>query len=126
MANIRVTGAAMAGMASSLNIVAGAWLVISPFVLNFSMVMPAVWNAIIVGVIVAVLAAFRASSPHRAVSLSWLQVLLGLWLIVSPTVFDFSMSPRAVGNMCVLGVIVAALGLWSALATPPILSHRKV
>jgi len=38
----------------------GIWLIIAPFVLSYSGVAAAMWNDIIVGIIVAVLAAWAA------------------------------------------------------------------
>jgi hypothetical protein len=38
------------------NLVLGAWLVISPWMLDFSGVVAAIWNAVIVAAVVAVLA----------------------------------------------------------------------
>ena len=38
------------------NVVLGAWLVISPWVLGFSSLTAAVWNAVVVGAIIAALA----------------------------------------------------------------------
>jgi hypothetical protein len=120
-----MTSAAVAGMASSLNLLAGAWLIISPFVLDFGKQPAPLWNAVIVGVIVAVSAAARAYLPHRAVGLSWLNLVLGMWLIVSPFALGYTMSSVAMGNALILGVIVGLLGLWSALATHP-MGHRMV
>ena len=123
MGTVRVTRAAVAGMASSLNLLAGAWLIISPFVLDFGLVHTPMWNAVIVGIVVAVFAATRAYLPHRAVGLSWLDVALGIWLIVSPFVLRYTSVPAAMNNALIVGVIICLFGLWSALETHP-MSHR--
>jgi hypothetical protein len=120
MANIRMNAAAAAGMASFLNMLAGAWLIISPFVLDFRLVPVPMWNTLIAGVIVAASAAARAYLPHRAVGLSWLDVVLGIWLIVSPFALGYTRISAAMGNAIILGVVVALLGLWSAVMTPPV------
>jgi hypothetical protein len=38
------------------NVALGIWLVISPWILGFNAVVPAMWNAVIIGVVAAVLA----------------------------------------------------------------------
>lgn len=44
----------------------GGWLIVSPFLLGFSMVMNATWNQIIVGAIVGILAVWSAMEPETA------------------------------------------------------------
>jgi hypothetical protein len=39
-----------------VNVALGAWLAASPWLLGFTGIMPAMWNAVIVGIVVAVLA----------------------------------------------------------------------
>lgn len=48
------------GWLNVVNIVAGIWLIISPFVLGFTTNTAAMWNAIILGIIVLVIAAVSA------------------------------------------------------------------
>ncbi|MDP3996782.1 MAG: SPW repeat protein [bacterium] len=42
----------------------------------------------------------------------WINGLLGLWLIVSPFVFETSSS--LMNNIIVVGIVVAVLGFWGA------------
>ncbi len=52
-----------------VNILLGAWLVISPYVLGFSGLSAALWNQVIVGLLVAVLAAWAVmTNPGRELS----------------------------------------------------------
>ena len=48
-----------------ISVVAGVWLVLAPFALNYSAVVAAMWNDIIVGVVVIVLAAWAATTFGR-------------------------------------------------------------
>lgn len=48
-----------------INAVVGVWLILSPFALNYSAVVAALWNNIIVGVVVIVLAAWAATTFGR-------------------------------------------------------------
>ena len=51
---------------SWINFILGLWLIIAPFVLQFSNNQVATWNSVIVGIIVAVLSIIRALS-HTSV-----------------------------------------------------------
>ena len=48
-----------------INVVAGLWLVIAPFILGYSVVAVALWNDIIVGIVVVVLAGWAVLTMGR-------------------------------------------------------------
>jgi len=105
--------------ASGLNILAGIWLIISPFVLGFYPEASPLWNTLIVGVIVAVFGAIRCANPDTTPGLSWLNLLLGVWLIISPFFLpQYRTAPSPVPNDVILGIIVAVLAIWSLASTP--------
>lgn len=104
--------------ASGLNVLAGLWLVAAPFVLAYSDLQAALWNDIVVGVLVAGIAVVRVSGAYRATWLSWTNVVLGVWLIAAPFVLGYSDTTAALWNDIVVGVIIAGLGAWSAMASP--------
>ncbi len=89
-----------------LNIVFGVWVIISPFVLGFHSP-KAIWNNVITGVVVGVLALIRWSM--RQPGWSWLNLILGAWLVISP--FGFFLSGAAMWNNVILGIIIAASAL---------------
>ena len=104
-------------LASGLNVIAGLWLIISPWILH-DQVQQAYANNVILGIIIAVLAAIRAGGAHRAAWLSWINLVLGLWVIISPWVLQLPAShTQAFWNNVVVGVVVALLAIWSAVAT---------
>jgi len=103
--------------ASGANIVLGAWLVISPFILGYSGNSAALWNDIIFGVVILLLAWARVANPGGVSALSWINAVIGLWLIAVPFVFGFSTDPTALWNNIISGALVTILGAWSALAT---------
>ena len=105
--------------ASGLNIIAGLWLIISSWVLGFSGLMPMRNNDVIFGIVVAILAAIREFGAYDAPWLSWINVLVGIWLFVSAFVFSNVAAPAPFWNNIVLGVIVFVLGIISAQATRP-------
>lgn len=45
---------------SWVNFVLGLWLIIAPFVLHYSTLSTAMWNSVLVGIVVAILAIIRA------------------------------------------------------------------
>jgi hypothetical protein len=104
--------------ASRLNILAGIWLVISPFVLAYSGG-DARWNPILCGVLVAVLSFFRASGEYSESWLSWIAAAVGVWLFASG--FWLADTMRAEWNSWVLGALVILFATASAsiLRSPP-------
>jgi hypothetical protein len=100
--------------ASTLNVLAGIWLILSAWILGFNGVPAAVWDAVLVGIVVLVLAACRLGTAGTN-GLSWLNLILGIWLIISPFVLGFS--GAAMGNAVILGILVGLFSLWAGLAT---------
>src|SRR5437660_1756768 len=83
--------------ASVLNVLAGIWLIISPWVLGFVDVQTAFWNTLLCGIAVLVLAAIRLGTAGTE-GLSWANLILGIWLIISPFVLGFAAAQTAMGN----------------------------
>jgi hypothetical protein len=117
---------------SGVNVVAGLWLIIAPFVLGYHQIQAALWNDALVGIVVAALAVARLARPLMNPSLSWIDAVLGLWLILAPFVLGYGGAVEAealaiegpVGgvqaamwNDIIVGVIILVLGAWSALGT---------
>ncbi len=97
--------------ASGLNVLAGLWLIIAPFVLDYSGGDP-IWNDVISGGIIALLALSRVFGLQREAALSWLNALVGAWLVASAFWLDNTAS--AGWNDVLLGVVVIGLAVWSA------------
>lgn len=102
-----VTAAAM------LNLVAGAWLIASPFVLDY-VAGDSRLNPIICGVVVAFVALIRLGA-WRAEWLSLVNVAVGVWLFGSG--FWLATSPAATWNSWLLGLAVVVLALLGIDAT---------
>jgi hypothetical protein len=100
--------------AGALNVIAGIWLIISPFVLGYTAA-DAAWNPIVFGAIVAFFAFLRFAGAYRAEGLSWLNMAIGAWLFISA--FWLAQSMTASWNVGILGVIVFVLGAWGAAAS---------
>jgi hypothetical protein len=93
--------------ASGLNVLAGIWLIIAPFVLGYGHGDP-YWNDIVFGAIVGVLAIVRMSGAYREHWLSYVNALIGVWIFVSA--FWLDSTGRAGWNDIILGAIVFFLG----------------
>lgn len=105
-------------VASGLNFLAGIWIIISAWVYGAIYTSGSAWNSIIIGIVIAVFAAIRFFSPRSAVGLSWINALLGIWMIISPWVYGYANTNEArMWNSVIFGIIVLILGVWSAAAT---------
>lgn len=104
--------------ASGLDILAGIWLILAPYILGYDY-SRATTNDIVVGIVVLVLAAVREVGDNYRVSWpSWINTLLGVWLILSPFILAYPSGSPATMNDIVLGIVVGVLSLIGALATP--------
>jgi hypothetical protein len=99
--------------AALLNLVAGAWLVASPFVLDYAAGDSRV-NPIICGLVVALVALIRLGA-WRAEWLSLVNVAVGVWLFGSG--FWLAVSPAASWSSWLLGLAVVVLALLGIDAT---------
>ncbi len=108
--------------ASGLIVLASLWLIISPWVLSFAG-STGMWDAIAVGVIGLILAWVRYANPVGTSGLSWLVVLLGIWLFASIYLFGWVGLMRVFWDFAIVGVAYVLFGLWSATShevmTPP-------
>lgn len=103
-------------IASALTAVAALWLLVAPFVLGYSSLTAPTATDIIVGTLVLILSGVRWSAPSQAIGLSWAIAGLGIWLILAPFVFGYATISAPTSNQMGMGVVIAALGTWSALA----------
>ncbi|MBW7852279.1 MAG: SPW repeat protein [Rhodospirillales bacterium] len=97
------------------NLALGAWLIISPWLLGFAAAFAAAWNAWLVGAAVGILAIWAI--VQFATWQEWVNLVLGLWLIVSPWILGFAaISPGVYWNFVVVGVLIAGLAAWNLAA----------
>ena len=95
---------------SWLNIVLGIWVIISPFVLQFARFPAAMWNNVIVGVVIAVLAIIRTSIASQQ-GWSWANVILGIWMIISAFALGV-MTTAMLWNNIILGIVIGLIAIW--------------
>jgi len=115
-----------------LNLILGAWLFISPWVLGFANTATAngattttslaAGNAWIFGVIVVLLsiAALVRAQPWE----EWLNVAAGVWLFISPWVLRYSHTPNALWNALIVGALVFILAVWDLNTLPDTASRQ--
>jgi len=99
-------------LASGLNVLVGIYLLIAGAIGGVTR--GSTTNAIILGIIVAILAASRAfgsAGPWVA----WINALIGIWMIISPWIYGYA-GHGWMWNSIVVGIIMLALGIWSATA----------
>jgi hypothetical protein len=103
--------------ASAINIVAGLWFFISPWVYGAYTNRDA-WNSWIVGAIIAIFAAIQLGNQTGIRFLSWINCFLGIWVFCSPWVYGYvGNTGRFINSLCV-GVVVFVLALRAATAVP--------
>lgn len=107
---------------SGINMVTALWLFISPFGLFYANIGQALWNSLMVGAVVFILAVTRMNNPMKHIRFSWMNSILGLWLIISPFLLgygNFSDVPysTATWNHLIFGLIILASGAGSAITS---------
>jgi SPW repeat-containing protein len=99
-----------------VDMVLGAWLAISPWVLGFTdSDAGATRNALIVGIAIAVLSG-STFLIYNAIE-EWIDAILGIWLIVSPWVLSSSGTTAVVADFVIVGALVAGLSgyeIWAS------------
>lgn len=117
-----------ASAASAVTFLAGVWLVLAPFVLDYAPAgsgIGAYWNDLVVGVAIAMLAIVRAVAPSNVPWFSIVNVVLGAWLIVAPFVLEYDTRANdgvAIGNDLAVGLVVIVMAATSAAST---FRHRR-
>jgi hypothetical protein len=95
-----------------VTLVLGIWLFISPWALGFYAGMAAAsWNFFIVGVAFVVFAV--AALNLRTLWEEWVNLVLGIWMIVSPWVLRFNGTAAARDDSIIVGLIAAAMAIWA-------------
>lgn len=105
----------MIATASGLNLIAGIWLIIAPWVLNYVTGDP-YWNDVVFGAIVGILALIRMTGAYETAAASVVNLLVGAWLFASA--FWLDQSNIAAWNDIILGIVVFVLAALSLSATP--------
>lgn len=98
-----------------VNLVLGVWLFLSPF-FGIGESQAATTNSYVFGFIVAAASAWALSRPR--IWEEWVNLAVGVWLIIAPLVLGFSNETGAMWNHIIVGLVVAGDALWVMLQRP--------
>ena len=105
--------------ASGITFLAGLWLIVSSFLFGpFAGAGGGSWNSLIVGIVIAVLAAWRATAAFDAPGLSGINAVLGAWMIAAPFVLAYMDNPGRAWSSIIAGFIIVISATQSATALP--------
>lgn len=104
----------------TIALILGLWLMASPWILGYAGVSIAMWNAVLFGALIVLMAVMAIVNFHEWEE--WADIIIGLWLVVSPWALGFAMAyaagPAGVAtwNFVVLGLLTLGMALWSLMA----------
>lgn len=107
---------------SWLVVLVGAWEVIAPFVLGYTVATGALWDAIILGIGLIIFAGWAALSNEISTirGLNWINVILGVWLILAPFIIGYTSFGAALWNDIIVGIVAVVLAGWAAIEAPSV------
>ncbi|MGC2517856.1 MAG: SPW repeat protein [Burkholderiales bacterium] len=95
-----------------IEIVIGLWLCISPWVLGYTGPLEAAgWSAIVVGIGVLMFSFEDLVLPSEIEE--WVELVLGLLLMISPWAWGYSDNMAATLNALISGFLVTGIALWA-------------
>lgn len=93
------------------NLILGAWVFVSPWILDYGSSTTAALNAYVMGggiVVFAMIAAYMPKAWEEIINM-----LLGVWLVVSPFVLGFSAMTVIALHTVVVGILATAFAIWA-------------
>lgn len=99
----------------------GLWLIVSPWVYSYPQGSQQMINAIVSGLVIAVLAAFDLYKTYFWAVV--VNLLLGVWVAVSPWVLRLAEQSALMWNSVIVGIAVAVLALWELRTDPELHKH---
>jgi hypothetical protein len=104
-----------------LGIALGACLLVSPWVVGFSDHSAATMNALVMGSIL-VLEELLELDVHEMAE-EWIDLVAGLWLVVSPFALGFASLTAAAASTIAVGVLTMLFALWAMSPLDKRISH---
>jgi len=91
----------------------GIWLVWAPFFVWYTDVSKAFWSSLLTGAALVVAALIEITVPRSLRIISWINLLIGAWLILSPYLLRFSEILLPTLLHVGMGILVGAIALGS-------------
>ena len=104
-----------------LGIALGAWLLVSPWALGYSDQSAATMNALVLGTILVLEELFELG-VHETVE-EWIDLVAGLWLMISPVALGFTSQAVASWNALLVGLLTIVFAAWAMSPLDERLSH---
>lgn len=121
MANNAVTRSMAQRWQDQVILLLGLWLFVTPWVFSYAIPSTASWNAFIAGAVIVLLAAFDLYRTYFWAVV--LNLLVGVWVAVSPWVLQLAGMRQIVWNELIVGIAVAVLALWEMRTDPELQKH---
>jgi hypothetical protein len=105
--------------ASTICLLAGIWLFVSPWVYG-AYTNASAWNSWIVGGFMILFGIIRIARPAYSTVLSWCNMILGIWTFFSPWIYGYASTNtgRFINSLCI-GVIVFVFSIISVRISGP-------
>ncbi len=94
------------------NVVLGIWLIVAPLVGVGASTGLAAGNSYVAGVVVAILAVAASRRPYLWEE--WLNLLVGVWLILAPFALRFTAQTGPTWNQIIVGLLIVVDAGWAA------------
>jgi hypothetical protein len=104
-----------------LILVLGLWLIVSPWAFAYPQGSAEMTNAILSGIVIAVLAAFDLYKTYFWAVV--VNLLLGIWVAISPWVLRVTEQRTVLWNELIVGIAVVVLALWELRTDPELHKH---
>ncbi|SIQ94214.1 SPW repeat-containing protein [Janthinobacterium sp. TND4EL3] len=99
----------------------GLWLIVSPWAFSYPEGSPQMLNALLSGLVIAVLAAFDLYKTYFWAVV--VNLLVGVWVAVSPWVLRLADQRVVMWNELIVGIAVVILALWELRTDPELHKH---
>jgi hypothetical protein len=86
------------------------WLAISPWVMGYADHEAATWNAVVVGLSLALYSHFECVACDELPT-EWINLAAGVWLMCAPFALEFTAARVATATLVVVGAFVAVLAM---------------
>jgi len=113
------------GAVDVINFILAVFLFLTPWIFGFMSEHTAAGNAWVIGVVMGIVAIVALTK--FAEWEEWVNLLLGVWVVVSPWVLGFVVTTAATWVHVIVGLIVAILAavkLWQLRQPPHLTAHR--